>query len=101
MAPSDNDSQEDRSSVLRGICRGLFLLPSPKSSRGGPPAPAPPPPPAIGVEISDEEIEARALEAVAQFGNLPPDQLEARWKAWEQEVEQDLPPYPAEEVIRR
>src|ERR1051326_2402387 len=66
MSHSPENRGGDRSSeppiwieILRGFFEGIFLLPSPKSSRGGPPAPAPPPPAAIGVEIGDEEIEAR------------------------------------------
>jgi hypothetical protein len=52
-------------------------------------------------EISDREVEQLALRAVTRFSRLEPDEAEQAWADWKQELQLRLPPYAAEEAIRR
>jgi hypothetical protein len=69
------------------------------------PLPALPPPPepvgVIDVHLSDTQIEALAVQAIARLGQMVPDHAERAWADWHTELHRKLPPYAADEVIRR
>ncbi len=76
--------------------------------RAGLPPPAPQPvsdlPPsanALEVHVSDQQIEAMALKAIARFGTLERDEAERAWATWRQELERRFPRYAALEIAAR
>lgn len=57
--------------------------------------------PLVEVDVSDEDIEARALQAVVRFGALNPAEAEAAWAEWRTQLLEQIPPYAAAEVASR
>jgi phage-related minor tail protein len=66
--------------------------------------PSLPPGPSSGslqVHISDEQIEALAIQALARLGKMDREETERAWSEWRGELLRRLPAYAAAEVIRR
>lgn len=55
----------------------------------------------LEVHVSDEQIEALALQALARLGQMDPRDADAAWEDWRTELIRRLPAYAAAEVIRR
>jgi hypothetical protein len=65
----------------------------------GKPEPAPQDP--FEVDVTDQQVEALALKAVARFSQLSTEEAETAWEAWRRELRRRYAPYTAAEVAQR